>query len=160
MKFATTFEKPMPMEKTYNLSGHRLLVVFEHQLVRIKKPKSLQKFLSADIEMRSEVLANCIKADYAAFFNKELAISNNSLIIEIWGHVYASYFAKAVKNLIDIKLVDNFANFVIKRSDVIDCGEADIDSNRKFWDILANFKGIILTFLPKAIKASPTDFNN
>lgn len=150
----------MPTEKVYKLSGYQLLVVFEHRLVRIKHPMVMQKFLSAAIERRSEVLVNAIKTDYAALFDKELDINNDSLMIEIWGHVYASYFAKAIKNLIDIKLVDNFADFVIKRSDIIDCGEADIDSNRKFWDILANFKGIILTFLPKAIKASPTDLNN
>lgn len=146
----------MPMEKTYNLSGHKLLVVFENKLIRIKKPKALQKFLSADIELRSEVLVNSIKTDYAALFNKELAINNNSIIIEIWGHVYASYFAKALKNLIEVKLIGNFADFVIKRSDIIDCGEADMDSNRKFWDILANFKSIIVTFLPKSVKAKPS----
>ncbi|MFA6277717.1 MAG: hypothetical protein WC622_13260, partial [Pedobacter sp.] len=128
------------------------LVVFENQLIRIKRPKTLQKFLTADIEQRSEVLVNSIKIDYLTFFGKELAASNDSLIIEIWAHVYASYFAKAMKNLISLKLVEKAADFIINRSDTIDCGESEVDSNRKFWDILANFKGIILTFLPKRLK--------
>lgn len=142
----------MPTEKIYELCEHKLLVLFEEQLIRIKKPKALQKFLSTDIDNRSEVLVNYIKQDYFLLIGKELVIENDSLIIEIWGHVYASYFARAMKNLIKLKLVENVADFIIHRSDTIDCGETDVDSNRKFWDVLANFKGIILTFLPKKIK--------
>lgn len=137
------------MEKVYELNGYKLLVVFEDKLVRIKKPKALQKFLSEDIDLRSIVLVNYIKQDYFIFIGKELEIENNSLIIEIWAHVYASYFAKAMKNLINLKLVEKAADFIINRSDTIDCGENDVDSNRKFWDIIAKFKGLILNFLPK-----------
>lgn len=139
------------MEKTYELNECELVVVFKNQLIRIKKPKALQKYLTLDIDQRSEVLVNSIKIDYLSLFGKELAISNDSLIIEIWAHVYASYFAKAMKNLISLKLVEEAADFIIKRSDIIDCDESEIDSNRKFWDILANFKGVILSFLPKRL---------
>ena len=142
----------MPTKKIYELSGHKLLVIYDHQLIRLKKPKALQKFLSFDIDNRSEVFANYIKQDYFLLIGKELDINNDSLIVEIWGHVYASYFARAMKNLIKLKLVENIADFIINRSDTIDCGESEVDSNRKFWDVLANFKGIILTFLPKKIK--------
>lgn len=142
----------MPKEKIYELSGHKLLVIFDEKLVRIKKPKALQKFLSSAIDNRSEVLVNYIKQDYFLLMGKELDITNDSLIIEIWGHVYASYFARAMKNLIKLQLVENAADFVINRSDTIDCGESEVDSNRKIWDVLANFKGIILTFLPKKMK--------
>lgn len=142
----------MPKEKIYELSGHELLVIFDEKLVRIKKPKALQKFLSLAIDNRSEVLVNYIKQDYFLLMGKELDITNDSLIIEIWGHAYASYFARAMKNLIKLQLVENVADFVINRSDTIDCGESEVDSNRKIWDVLANFKGIILTFLPKKMK--------
>ena len=142
----------MPTEKIYKLSGHLLLVEFNNQLIRIKKPRVLKKFLSEDINLRSEILVNYIKQDYFLIIGKELDISNNSIIIEIWGHAYASHFAKAMKNLIKVKLIENIADFIINRSDIIDCGESAIDSNRKFWDILANFKGIIITFLPRKIK--------
>lgn len=142
----------MPKEKIYELSGHELLVIFDEKLIRIKKPKALQKFLSSAIDNRSEVLVNYIKQDYFLLMGKELDVTNDSLIIEIWGHIYASYFARAMKNLIKLQLVENAADFVIKRSDTIDCGESEVDSNRKIWDVLANFKGIILTFLPKKMK--------
>ncbi|MFD0940576.1 hypothetical protein [Pedobacter boryungensis] len=140
------------MEKIYELNDCKLVVFFENKLIRIKRPKALQKFLTTDIEQRSEVLVNSIKTDYLSYFGKELAIDNDSFIIEIWAHAYASYFAKAMKNLISLKLVEEAADFIINRSDIIDCGESDVDSNRKFWDVLAKFKSIILTFLPKRLK--------
>lgn len=142
----------MPTEKIYKLNGHLLLVEFDNQLIRIKKPRALKKFLSEDIEYRSEVLANYIKQDYFLIFNRELEITNDSLKVEIWGHVYASYFATGIKNLIKLKLVENAADFIINRSETIDCGENEVDSNRKFWDVLANLKGMIITFLPKKIR--------
>jgi len=140
------------MEKTYELSGHKLLVMFNHKMIQIKKPQALKKFLSEDIELRSEILVNYIKQDYFILIGKELEISNDSFIIEIWGHIFASHFAKAMKNLIRLKLIEDAANFIIKKSDVIDCGESDVDLNRKFWDILASFKKLIIAFLPKKIK--------
>lgn len=140
------------MEKKYELIGHQLLVVFHHKMIQIKHPKSLKKFLSADIELRSEQLVNYIKQDYFNFFGKELDINNDSIIIEIWGHVFASYIAKAVKNLVSLKLIEKAADFVLKKSDIIDCGESDVDLNRNFWDLLSNFKRPIITFLPKHIK--------
>ena len=140
------------MEKTYKLSGHKLLVIFHEQLIQIKNPNALKKILSEDIDLRSEILVNHIKQDYFLFIGRELKIENDSLIIEIWGHAFASHFAKAIKNLISLKLIEDAAEFIIKKSDVIDCGELEVDTNRKFWDILAHFKGIILAFLPKKMK--------
>lgn len=144
----------MPTEKIYDLSGHQLLVVFRDQLIQIKKPHHLKQFLSSDIKNRSEVLVNYIKQDYFLIFGKELNVTNNSIIIEIWAHVFASYFARAMKKILRFKLVENLANLIIKRSDIIDCGESNLDSNRKLWDVLANFKHLILYFLPKRIKQS------
>ena len=140
------------MEKHYELNGCKLGVLFEQKLIRIEGSKALQQFLSKDIEARSEVLTNMIKMDYLQHFDREIAISNDSMIVEIWGHVYASYFAKAMKNLIHLKIIDEAADFILQRSNTIDCGESELDDNRKFWDILAGFKGVILSFLPKRVK--------
>jgi hypothetical protein len=140
------------MEKKYELSGHQLLVVFHHKMIQIKHPRSLKKFLSEDIELRSEILVKYIKQDYFNFIGKELDIKNDSIIIEIWGHVFASYLSNAIKNLVSLNLIEKAADFILKKSDIIDCGESDIDLNRNFWDLLANFKKPITTFLPKRIK--------
>jgi hypothetical protein len=142
----------MQMEKVYELNNCRLLVAFTPKLVIIKEPKALKRYLSKDIDRRSLVLANLIKQDYLDLIGTELDITVDSMVIEIWGHVYASHLAKAIKNLIQLQLTEDFADFIINRSDVIDCGESEIDSNRRFWDILSNFKGLVLSFLPKRLK--------
>lgn len=142
----------MQMEKVYELNNCRLVVAFTKKLIIIKEPKALKKYLSKDIDARSIVLANLIKQDYLDLMGTELDITVDSMVIEIWGHVYASHFAKAMKNLIKLQLVEDFADFIIKRSDTIECGESEIDSNRRFWDILSNFKGAVLSFLPKRLK--------
>ncbi len=140
------------MEKIVELNGCRLTVVFEPLLIRIKTPKVLKKLLAKDIDSRSVQLVKAIKQDYQALMGKELMISEDSMIVEIWGHIYAANLAKAIKNLIKLQLIENFADLIIERSEVIDCGESEVDSNRKVWDVLANFKGTILSFLPKHLK--------
>ena len=142
----------MPLEKTYDLCGCKLNVFYDPKVVRISGNKALWLYLSQNIEVRTANLVRLIKLDYFHLTGKELLIENDSFAIEIWGHVYASYFAKAMKNMIKLKLIQDFADFIIKRSDTIDCGEQPVDSNRKFWDILAKFKGIILKFLPKKLR--------
>ena len=138
------------MEKTYELSGCKLVVSFEKQLIRISSPQALQKFLSEDIELRSKTLINYIKLDYLDFIGQELSISSDSIIIEMWGHVYASHLAKAVKKLMKLSFIQSTTDLIIKRSDTIDCGEKELDGNRWLWDLLANFKWIIVKLIPKA----------
>jgi hypothetical protein len=142
------------MEKQYDLSGYKISVFFDRKLIRISGPTALKQFLSKDLEARSAVLVNAIKTDYVRLFNSDLKISDDSMIIEIWGHVYASYLARAMKDLIRLKLIETAADFILKRSDTIDCGEAGIDENRKLWDAMENFKDVILHFLPKRIKTA------
>lgn len=143
----------MPTEKTYELNGFSLPVIFKDGLIQIDGSAELQRFLSEDIDNRTLVLVTLIKSDYLLCTNQALAIEDDSMIVEIWGHVYASHFAEALKNLVQLQLIENMADFVINRADTIDCGERTIDSNRLFWDLLSNFKGLILGFLPKELKA-------
>jgi hypothetical protein len=64
-------------------------------------------------------------------------------MVEIWGHLYASQFANALKTHIDLALTEKLAGLITRRSDTIDCGEASIDPNRKFWDMLARYYRLI-----------------
>ncbi|MEE1946737.1 hypothetical protein VRU48_16555 [Pedobacter sp. KR3-3] len=143
----------MPSEKTYELNGFSLPVVFKDGVIQINGPEDLQRFLSADIDNRTLVLVALIKSDYLLRTNQALAIEDDSMIVEIWGHVYASHFAEALKNLVQMHLIEQMADFIIHRADTIDCGERDKDNNRVFWDLLSNFKGLILEFLPNELKA-------
>lgn len=70
-----------------------------------------------------------------------LNISDKSLTIEIIGHVYIGNFADILK---EIPHIPKIAPIVIKKAykitdhtDIIDCGEKEVDSNRWVWDKLA-----------------------
>ena len=135
------------MEKEYNLEDCKVVVHFEPKLIRIIGSEQLLTFLSGDLDKQTLRLVKLIKADYLAFTGKRLKITHHSLMVEIWGHLYTSKFADILKELVQLKIIENLTEWVKKRSDTIDCGEADIDSNRKFWDMLAKFKAIISKLL-------------
>ena len=136
------------MKKQYDLAGCKVDVSYTHKLVQIAGSKELLLFLGTNLNANTLNLVKLIKADYLSLIGKPLKITNQSLMVEIWGHLYASHFANAIKELVKLKLVADFTAVVIKRSDTIDCGEADIDSNRKFWDTLAKFNRMTIKLLP------------
>ncbi|MEJ5994114.1 hypothetical protein WG904_06735 [Pedobacter sp. Du54] len=135
------------MEREYELDGCKVVVQFVPKLIRIQGSEQLLAFLSADLNTHTLKLVKLIKADYLTIFGKPLKITHASLMVEIWGHLYASKFATALNELIKLNIIQNLTKTVIKRSNTIDCGEADVDSNRSFWDILAKFKSMIVKFL-------------
>ena len=135
------------MEKRYDLTGCEVLVQFEPKLIRIQGSEQLLAFLNTDLNANTHKLVKLIKADYLTLVGQPLKITNASLMVEIWGHLYASKFAVAVNDLIKHSRIQNITERVTKRSDTIDCGEADVDSNRRFWDVLAKFNKLIVKFL-------------
>jgi len=137
------------MEKQYDLASCAVSVIYSPKLVRITGSKQLLIFLNTNLIANSLKLVKLIKADYLIIVGRRLKITNASLMVEIWGHLYASHFANAVKELIKLNIVGDLTDLVTRRSDTIDCGEADIDSNRKFWDTLSKFNHIIVKCLPK-----------
>lgn len=140
------------MEKQYDLVHCKVSVLYSPKLVRIVGSKQLLMFLEANLNSNSLKLVRLIKAEYLALYGNRLKISNASLMVEIWGHLYASQVANALKELIKLKIVGNLSDLVTRRSDTIDCGEAEVDSNRKFWDTISKFNGIIIKCLPKPNK--------
>lgn len=134
----------METTKRYNLDGYVIVVIFRNKLISIQESQRLFAYLAEDIEGRSAFLAELIKQDYGEIAHKKLSISTDSLIMEIWGHLYASHLARAIKTKTRIEMVTKIADFIITRGDIIDCGERGVDKNRWIWNILSNFKGAVL----------------
>lgn len=132
-----------------DLEDCKIKVSFHKRLVRITNDNELDKLLARRIEERTTKLAKAIKKEYAAIKEKELKIPDDSMIVEIWGHVYFERFALALKQFIKLKPVAFFAKVAVKRCEIIDCGELQIDHNRFFWNVLAPFKTLIAKLLPK-----------
>jgi len=135
------------MEKRYNLDGSLVTVLFEPKMVRIIGHDQLLKFLKANLSEHTQQLVMHIKTDYQSSFGTPLNISDESLAVEIWGHLYASKFANVLQELVKLEVIENLTERVKQRSDTIDCGEADVDSNRKFWDVLSKFNNLITKLL-------------
>lgn len=138
----------MTMERSYCIEGYTVRVVLRDRLIQISNDEGLHGLLEQDLISRTADLVATIKADYAKVMDKQLAISDDSLVVEIWAHVYAERFTLALKQAVDLAIMDEVADFAVSRSEVIDCGERSKDSNRFVWDLLASFKTFIARFLP------------
>ncbi|RZK43681.1 MAG: hypothetical protein EOO90_01955 [Pedobacter sp.] len=137
------------VKKIYVIGTCNVTVFIQPKLIQILGSSELLTFLSADLKRNTLKLVKLIKADYLELIGKRLKITNRSFKLEIWGHLYASQLADAVKELVKLKVIENFTEAIKSRSDTIDCGESEVDSNRWLWDMLSRFNNIIIRFLPK-----------
>lgn len=138
-----------------DLEGCKIKVSFKKRIVCITNDNELSKLLSHRIEERTTKLVKAIKKEYAALKGTELKIPDDSMIVEIWGHIYFERFALAINRFIKLKPVALFAKIAIKRCEIIDCGELSLDHNRFFWNALVPFKNLIAKlFLRKKDKRS------
>ncbi|MEH3115667.1 hypothetical protein [Pedobacter terrae] len=145
------------MDKIYELKGNKINVVLEPKLVRVYSNAQLWAYLEGKAAVRSqrfELLVNTIKADYEQHFGKSLAISNASLIVEILVHVYCDYLGLHFNRMVKIKWVQAIVKKLLKRAEVIDCGEKSVDSNRWVWDLLAGSQSLFISILPQKLNAN------
>lgn len=141
------------MDKVYVLEGNKIKVGLEPQLIRVYSNAELWHYLDGKANERFELLVNTIKADYAQQFGKALAISNDSLIVEILVHVYCDYLGLSFNRMIRIKWIQALVKKLLKRAEVVDCGEKEVDSNRWIWDLMAGSKPVFIRILPKNLNA-------
>ncbi|WP_293788033.1 hypothetical protein [uncultured Pedobacter sp.] len=144
------------MDKIYELKGHHIKVGIEHKLIRVYSDVQLWAYLEGNSSirlMRFELLVNTIKADYEQHFNKALAISNASLIVEILVHVYCDYLGLSFNRIVKIKWIQAIVKKLLQRAEVVDCGERSVDSNRWVWDLLAGSQSLFISILPGKLNA-------
>ncbi|TCD10430.1 hypothetical protein EZ449_08755 [Pedobacter frigidisoli] len=141
------------MDKIYELAGCRLKVSLDDGLVRVYSNAELWGFLKGNASLRFDLLVETIKKDYLLTFKKPLDISNNSLILEILVHVYCDYIGLLFNKMVKIKPIQILVSKLLKRAEVVDCGEQGKDSNRWVWDFLAGSKGLFIKLLPRNLNA-------
>ena len=116
--------------------------------IRIFNAHILQGLLKKNhAEAATEELIINIKREYQRLFSTEFKVSDASMTVEIWAHVYADKFAEALKNHSSINRIDKLAEKIIYHAEIIDIGEKGHDENRFFWNGLAPFKGVIAAVL-------------
>lgn len=128
---------------TYSLSD---------KVIRLQNNDGLKQFLEEKGNGSLE-LADFLRDEYEKRFHREIAITRDSLAIEILGHAYFEKTAAAILRFLgdsENGLALSVKEQVLKlkhHADVIDCGEKSEDSNRWVWDFLAPSRGIIYGIL-------------
>ena len=120
-------------------------------VVSIINNADLWKYFSEEVNTRTTRLTQMIKRDYREFYNKELDIGENSLMVEIWAHIYYEYYILSIGSMFRTGWVKRLIEKLVKPSQSIDCGERGGDRNRRLWDILARYRSAISKLLPEGI---------
>lgn len=122
------------------------------QFILVRNDNKLVSFLDQK-GIGSMELARMMKDAYKKEMGKEIAISDKSLAIEILGHVYCDKFSSMLKMLPvpkDMKMeLSKIASNIKSHTDIIDCGEKSVDSNRWIWDKLEPWASMIFTLCGK-----------
>jgi hypothetical protein len=131
------------MERRYIIKEYPVRVSFDYGIIHIVSDFALFSLLNRYLEEGTSKLVAVIKDDYRREYGEELAIKDDSMIVEIWGHVYLGAFVKFTTRIIGLTLISRFGRFISRHCDLIDCGQADWDGNRRFWDMLVPLKRLI-----------------
>jgi hypothetical protein len=135
------------MNTSVLVHGKEITLQLKQYAIRIFNNEALSAMLEQNAETATEELITCVKEEYFKLFNSDFKVSNASMAIEIWAHVYAEKFAEAVKDFYFINFIDKIAEKILHHAEIIDIGEQGHDENRFVWNSLAGFKSVIAGLL-------------
>ena len=137
------------MNTTLSVRGKMVTIQLAQHIVRITNDNGLTTLLSADTKAATYELVTAIKKVYYQQFNTSFHVSDASIAIEIWGHVYVEKMAMWLQSLTSIKVMQKITKKLIYHCELIDIGERKHDGNRFVWDWLTAFTPVIERLLPK-----------
>lgn len=104
-------------------------------VIRIKND---QAFKDIYAEVGPSPLAVALLAAYHVRYLRPLAITEKSLTVELWAHLYVDILVEECKKRKLLLRIEKLLQRIKRSTKVIDCGEASLDSNRWFWDLLSH----------------------
>ena len=135
-------------EKNNDKSLDKITINYFNKLVQITCGEALKNYLEEPGNGAVELSAHILK-EYKKRQKSELKISKDSLAIEILAHTYADTFSETVSSAelhLPAALSEAVLGLIKKvhaHTEIIDCGESDVDNNRWIWDGLTALKKII-----------------
>ena len=138
------------MYRIISIRDKNISVRFQENRICIIGDADLVALVTEMPEAATDELVSAIKKEYHDLFNKDFDVTDASMAVEIWGHVFAERFADAVKDIAPVKLVNSLAQKISAHCEVINIGKKDHDNNRIIWDWLAAFKPAIAAIILKS----------
>lgn len=135
------------MKKDITIKDKTVTVLFHPNSIGIVSNDGLFELVKQLPETATAEFINAIKKEYYDMYNKDFNVSDDSITVEIWGHIFAEQFASAIRSLTNIKLIDSLADKINLHCKIINIGEKEHDSNRFVWDGLATVKPAIRAVL-------------
>lgn len=132
------------MDITITVRGRNLHICIQEHITRITNDDELNALLANDTANATSDLVTAIKARYYKELGREFKVSDASIAVEIWAHVYVEKFAKVISSQ---QFTRKLADIVIRRCEIIDIGEWGHDQNRFVWNALSIFKPAIAALL-------------
>ena len=132
----------------------RVRVKYKDKVVQIYCDEALLAFLK-NTENSALQLAEYILNEYECRLDKPLAITKDSLAIEIIAHVYADELAEKLQDFAEehdgrlMEVLSQISAKVKASTKTIDCGEKSEDNNRFIWDGLVPLKHVIYEAVKK-----------
>lgn len=136
----------------WNREYKEISISFEDRVVRIKCDEFLMRYLARPGN-DALILSKYILETYYDMFHKELQISQNSLAVEILIHAYVDKLCLRVADneILGMEGLDMALKSVCQqiqsRTEIIDCGEREVDNNRFIFDGLEKFHSAIYKIL-------------
>jgi hypothetical protein len=137
------------MKKQMLIDGHQLPVILRRNVVSIDNNPVLWSFINQNPLRNTQKLIDYIQADYQKIFGEKFPLSDNSFIMEIWGHMYFESFLVNYKKWGKVLFPFGLYQRFVKACDKIDCGVSKIDRNRWLWDFLAFLTPVVGRMIPK-----------
>ncbi len=136
------------MKITITIGNKNIEVQFSRHAVRIVNNNELTGLLTQNAKEATYVLIAAIKQKFRKQFQTDFHVSDASVAVEIWGHVYAGKWAVWMKSHSSVALIHKAAKKIIFHCDTIDIGETGHDSNRFVWDGLSHVASLLARLLP------------
>lgn len=111
--------------------------------VHILNDDAFHKMMQACPATGTELLATHLLASFRKIRQRELKISRNSLIVEIWGHYFSERILLPLKKILPASIFGKIIERIVRSLEQIDCSERRYDGNRFIWDMLSPFKRVI-----------------
>ncbi len=122
-------------------------VRFNLHAIKIYNDAELTALLQHNLHVSTNELIILIKKQYVELFRTDFKVSDASMAIEIWAHVYMQKWAIRIQQRFLFRPIQWFCRKVIYHCMEIDIGERGHDDNRFVWNWLSVFKTPVDWFL-------------